>query len=75
MAPKRKGDESQIQQLTGRDKKKQKLASARTIQVQPMPGPSTSGNTQLTNATAGPSKSVRFEGNFLAEVSFRTGTV
>ena len=63
MAPKRKGDESQTQQLTGRDKKKQKLASVRTIQVQPIHGPSTSGNPQSTNATAGPSKSVRFEGN------------
>ncbi|KAK7681603.1 hypothetical protein QCA50_015336 [Cerrena zonata] len=50
MAPKRKGDEQQAQHLTGKDKKKQKLASARTIPV------------QTPSAVAGPSKTVRFDG-------------
>lgn len=63
MAPKRKGDDQSTQSLTGRDKKKQKLASARTIAVQPTPGTSSSSNVRPQNSITGPSKSVRFDGN------------
>jgi ribonuclease P/MRP protein subunit POP1 len=53
MAPKRKNDEPE--QPTARDKKKQKLATARTIEVQSV----TTGTVQPhQNATAGPSRLV-----------------
>ncbi|TCD70907.1 hypothetical protein EIP91_001216 [Steccherinum ochraceum] len=62
MTGKRKNDESTpSQELSGREKKKQKTAAARTIAVQPS-GPSTSATPQpqTANAVAGPSR-VRFE--------------
>ncbi|CAL1712921.1 unnamed protein product [Somion occarium] len=65
MASKRKGDESHSSEMTGRERKKQKTAMARTIAVQPIPGGSGSGSgtprPQTVNVAAGPSKGVRFE--------------
>ena len=55
MAGKRKNDEPTTPELTGREKKKQKTAVARTIPVQSI---TASGSTapQNTNAVAGPSR-------------------
>ncbi|KAI0763628.1 POP1-domain-containing protein [Trametes elegans] len=57
MAPKRQNDLGASDELSGRERKKQKTAIARTIAVQSTPGPSGTGG----NAAAGPSKSVRFD--------------
>ncbi|KAI0670934.1 POP1-domain-containing protein [Trametes maxima] len=57
MPPKRPNDSRQPDELTGRERKKQKTAVARTIAVQPAAGPSNANN----NAIAGSSKSVRFD--------------
>ncbi|KAI0755130.1 POP1-domain-containing protein [Daedaleopsis nitida] len=54
MAPKRQNDSGASDELSGRERKKQKTAIARTIAVQDVG--SSSGN-----ALAGPSKSVRFD--------------
>ncbi|KAH7915836.1 ribonucleases P/MRP protein subunit POP1-domain-containing protein [Hygrophoropsis aurantiaca] len=57
MAPKRKNDQSD--ELTSRDRKKQKMADARTIAVQPT---ASTSNYIQGNAEAGPSKTVvRFD--------------
>lgn len=57
MAAKRKTDD--VPGLTGREKKKQKTALARTIAVQPTTGSGTSTPSQ--NAQAGPSRAVHFD--------------
>ncbi|EIW59552.1 POP1-domain-containing protein [Trametes versicolor FP-101664 SS1] len=57
MAPKRASDTRQPEDVSGRERKKQKTAAARTIAVQPTAGPSATGE----NAKTGPSKSVRFD--------------
>lgn len=57
MAPKRPNDTRQPDDVSGRERKKQKTAAARTIAVQPTAGPSTTSE----NAKADPSKSVRFD--------------
>ncbi|KAH9847891.1 POP1-domain-containing protein [Lenzites betulinus] len=57
MAPKRQNDTRPSDELSGRERKKQKTAAARTIAVQPSAGPSTLADRD----TAGPSKSVRFD--------------
>ncbi|KIK93095.1 hypothetical protein PAXRUDRAFT_829342 [Paxillus rubicundulus Ve08.2h10] len=62
MPPKRKNDESG--ELGARERKKLKLADARTIAIQPTPSGSGSGtaNEQSNSATTGPSKTtVRFD--------------
>lgn len=59
MASKRKNDE--IPTLTGREKKKQKTALARTIAVQPNAGSGSEKNAPSQNAEAGPSRSVHFD--------------
>ena len=56
MAPKRLNESRSSEELSGRERKKQKTAIARTIAVQEA-GPSNAGQ----NAAAGPSKSVRFD--------------
>lgn len=48
---------------TGRDKKKQKTAQARTIAVQS--GQPSNASTSSQNAVAGPSRAVQFEGAYL----------
>ncbi|KAI0352614.1 POP1-domain-containing protein [Trametes cingulata] len=57
MAPKRQNDSRQSDEITGRERKKQKTAMARTIAVQSAAGPSNASG----SAVAGPSKSVRFD--------------
>ena len=56
MAPKRQNEYRASDELTGRERKKQKTELARTIAVQGA-GPSNAG----TRTGAGPSKSVRFD--------------
>ena len=56
MAPKRQNESRASDELTGRERKKQKTELARTIAVQGT-GPSNAG----TSTGAGPSKSVRFD--------------
>ncbi|KAJ8455266.1 hypothetical protein ONZ51_g12543 [Trametes cubensis] len=58
MPPKRQNEGRAADELSGRERKKQKTAIARTIAVQPTAGPSSNAT---ANATAGPSKSVRFD--------------
>ncbi|KAI0333745.1 POP1-domain-containing protein [Cubamyces sp. BRFM 1775] len=58
MPPKRQSEGRAGEELSGRERKKQKTAIARTIAVQPTAGPSSNA---ITNASAGPSKSVRFD--------------
>ncbi len=60
MAPKRQNESQSTDELSGRERKKQKTAIARTIAVQQDAGPSTPG----TAPEAGPSKSVRFDSEF-----------
>ncbi|KAI0373884.1 POP1-domain-containing protein [Pilatotrama ljubarskyi] len=57
MAPKRQNESRQSDELSGRERKKQKTAIARTIAIQSAAGPSTASE----SASAGPSKSVRFD--------------
>lgn len=59
MGPKRKNDD----ESSARERKKQKMAVARTIAVQSTT--STAGSSQPQNAVAGPSKSVTFDSAFL----------
>ena len=56
MSSKRKNED--VPTLSGREKKKQKTALARTIAVQP----ATTTGTPASIAEAGPSKGVRFSG-------------
>ncbi|KAI0821998.1 POP1-domain-containing protein [Trametes gibbosa] len=56
MAPKRQHDTRASDELSGRERKKQKTTAARTIAVQPSTGPSTAAN-----SGTGPSKPVRFD--------------
>ncbi|CDO71682.1 hypothetical protein BN946_scf184915.g26 [Trametes cinnabarina] len=56
MPTKRQTDNRASEELSGRERKKQKTALARTIAVQSTPGPSNANE----SAVAGPSKSVRF---------------
>ncbi|KIJ61144.1 hypothetical protein HYDPIDRAFT_97259 [Hydnomerulius pinastri MD-312] len=61
MPPKRKNDESNLE-LTARERKKLKVADARTIAVQPVASGSGSGAANSGNAVAGSSKTiVRFD--------------
>ncbi|KAI9058196.1 POP1-domain-containing protein [Trametes sanguinea] len=55
MPPKRHTDNNASEELSGRERKKQKTAQARSIAVQSAP------SNANENATAGPSKSVRFD--------------
>ncbi|KAI0631997.1 POP1-domain-containing protein [Trametes polyzona] len=57
MPPKRPNETRPSDELSGRERKKQKTAMARTIAVQPSAGSSTVNE----SAAAGPSKSVRFD--------------
>jgi hypothetical protein len=60
MAPKRKNDQVEVSgQPTGREKKKQRIADARTIAVQAAPSA-----TGVQNAVAGPSGIDRFDSEF-----------
>jgi hypothetical protein len=61
MAPKRKKDETE--EMTSRERKKLKVADARTIAVQPAASASGSGGAQSSgNALAGPSSTtIRFD--------------
>ena len=61
MAPKRLNESRSSEELSGRERKKQKTAIARTIAVQQDTGSSGSRG----SAEAGPSKSVRFDSKWL----------
>ena len=72
MSSKRKGDGS-VELASGRQKKKQKTALARTIAVQP--GQSSTSSALAQNAVAGPSRAVQFEGVFLRRILVARHTV
>ncbi|TFY75477.1 hypothetical protein EWM64_g8533 [Hericium alpestre] len=59
MAPKRKNDQP-TEDLTSREKKKQKVTAARTIAVQPSQ-PATPSSSNASQPVAGPSKTVRID--------------
>ena len=63
MAQKRPNESQSTDESLGRNRKKQKTDIARTIAVQPDVGPSTS----RTPPEAGPSKSVRFDSEWLVQ--------
>ena len=71
MSSKRKNED--IPALSGREKKKQKTALARTIAVQPAAVGGSSAS--ASNAEAGPSKGVRFNGMLLTANPLRPLTI
>ena len=64
MPSKRKNEETPT--LTGREKKKQKTALARTIAVQPTTGSGNGSNMPAQSTEAGPSKGVHFASKLVA---------